>query len=42
MMGRMNNMASDSQDVSSHLDEIVQRFKLNEEVIVEEQPTDEE
>lgn len=29
MMERMNNMASDSQDVSNRLDEIVQRFKLD-------------
>jgi len=38
-------MASDSQDVSSHLDKIVQRFKLSQEEITEEvkeeQPTEE-
>ncbi len=36
MMGRMNDMASDSQDVSSHLDKIVQRFKLSQEETAEE------
>ena len=45
MMGRMNDMASDSQDVSSHLDKIVQRFKLSQEEtaeeVKEEQPTEE-
>ncbi len=29
MMSRMNDMASDSQDVSNRLDEIVRRFKLD-------------
>lgn len=36
MMGRMNDMASDSQDVSGKLDQIVQRFKLTEKAPAEE------
>ncbi len=41
MMGRMNDMASDSQDVSNHLDEIVQRFKLTEEAPAAEETPEE-
>ena len=44
MMSRMNNMASDSQDVSNRLDEIVRRFKLKTEEPEEttKEPSEEE
>lgn len=42
MMSRMNDMASDSQDVSNRLDEIVRRFKLDMELVSDEAVESEE
>lgn len=42
MMSRMNDMASDSQDVSNRLDEIVRRFKLDMEMVSDEAVESEE